>query len=76
MARLSIESLSKSYGDARVLDDVSLAVDNGEFVAILGPSGCGKTTLLRQVAGFDKPDSGRIVIGDAEVSGPGHHVPP
>ena len=76
MARLTVERLSKSFGPTRVLDDVSLAVSDGELVAILGPSGCGKTTLLRQVAGFDKPDSGRILIGDGEVSGPAGHVPP
>ncbi|MCC6195023.1 MAG: ABC transporter ATP-binding protein [Burkholderiales bacterium] len=76
MARLTVERLTKAFGAARVLDDVSLAVRDGEFVAILGPSGCGKTTLLRQVAGFDKPDAGRILIGDTEVSGAGRHVPP
>jgi iron(III) transport system ATP-binding protein len=76
MARLTIEHLAKSYAGTRVLDDVSLAVADGELVAILGPSGCGKTTLLRQIAGFDKPDGGRIVIGDDEVSSAAHHVPP
>jgi iron(III) transport system ATP-binding protein len=76
VARLTIERLTKSFGSARALDDVSLVVRNGEFVAILGPSGCGKTTLLRQIAGFDKPDTGRILIGDAEVSGPAGHTPP
>jgi iron(III) transport system ATP-binding protein len=59
-----------------VLDDVSLAVADGELVAILGPSGCGKTTLLRQIAGFDKPDAGRIAIGEEEVSSAAQHVPP
>jgi len=76
MARLTVDRLTKSYGATRVLDDISLAVEHGEFVAILGPSGCGKTTLLRQVAGFDKADSGRIVIGETEVTGPATHVPP
>jgi iron(III) transport system ATP-binding protein len=76
MARLTVERLAKSFGAFRALDDVSLQVDDGEFVAILGASGCGKTTLLRQVAGFDKPDSGRILIGDSVVSSATTHVPP
>jgi len=76
MARLTIDRLRKLYGEFAALDDVSLAVDDGEFVAILGASGCGKTTLLRQIAGFDKPDAGAIRIGDALVSAPGQHVPP
>ncbi|HZP88760.1 MAG TPA: ABC transporter ATP-binding protein [Burkholderiales bacterium] len=76
MAGLSIRDLSKSFGAFRALDRVSLEVRDGEFLAILGPSGCGKTTLLRQVAGFDKPDAGRIAIGDTLVSAPGCHVPP
>jgi len=76
MARLTIERLRKLYGEFRALDDVSLAVNDGEFVAVLGASGCGKTTLLRQIAGFDRPDSGEIRIGDAIVSTPGRQVPP
>jgi len=76
MARLTIEGLRKLYGEFRALDDVSLAVDNGEFVAILGASGCGKTTLLRQIAGFDRPDAGRILIGDSVVSTPLRQLPP
>jgi iron(III) transport system ATP-binding protein len=76
MARLTIEGLRKLYGEFRALDDVTLAVDNGEFLALLGASGCGKTTLLRQIAGFDRPDAGRILIGDRVVSTPERHVPP
>ncbi|HEV8503035.1 MAG TPA: ABC transporter ATP-binding protein [Casimicrobiaceae bacterium] len=76
MARLTIAGLTKRFGAFNALDTVSLAVGDGEFVAILGPSGCGKTTLLRQIAGFDRPDAGRIEIGDAVVSTPQRQVPP
>ena len=76
MARLTIDHLSKLYGEFRALDDVSLSVNDGEFIAVLGASGCGKTTLLRQIAGFDKPDSGRILVGDAVVSTPERQTPP
>jgi iron(III) transport system ATP-binding protein len=76
MARLTIDRLTKTFGAFRALDDVSLEVADGEFMAILGASGCGKTTLLRQIAGFDKLDAGRILIGDSVVSAPGHHLPP
>jgi iron(III) transport system ATP-binding protein len=76
VARLTIERVNKSFGAFRALDDVSLEVADGEFMAILGASGCGKTTLLRQIAGFDKLDSGRIMIGDSVVSAAHLHVPP
>jgi len=76
VARLTLERLGKSYGAVKALDDVSLAVADGEFVAVLGPSGCGKTTLLRQIAGFDRPDAGRILIGDTVVSTPERQIPP
>ena len=76
VARLTLERLGKLYGAFEALDDVSLEVADGEFVAILGASGCGKTTLLRQVAGFDRPDAGRILIGDTVVSTPERQMPP
>ena len=67
-----IESLVKQYTrdtqTLTVLDKVSLTVDEGDFVALMGPSGSGKTTLLNLIAGIDRPTSGRIVVGDREVS--------
>ena len=76
MARLIVDRVTKAFGAFRALDQVSLDVRDGEFMAILGASGCGKTTLLRQIAGFDKLDAGRIVIGETVVSTPTRHVPP
>ncbi|MEP6998338.1 MAG: ABC transporter ATP-binding protein [Betaproteobacteria bacterium] len=76
MARLIVDQVTKAFGAFRALDRVSLDVRDGEFMAILGASGCGKTTLLRQIAGFDKLDAGRIVIGETVVSTPTQHVPP
>jgi iron(III) transport system ATP-binding protein len=76
MARLTIDQARKSFGAFVALDDVSLQVQDGELMAILGASGCGKTTLLRQIAGFDKLDAGRIVIGDTVVSTARIHIPP
>ena len=58
---LSLESVSRSFGGVEVLRDFTLDINLGEFVAIVGPSGCGKTTLLNLLAGFDKPDRGRVV---------------
>src|SRR5207302_8868988 len=59
---------SKRFGVVAAVDRVSLAVEAGEFFALLGPSGCGKTTLLRLTAGFETPDDGRIVIDGADVT--------
>lgn len=76
MSDVRVVGLSKSYGKVRVVEDLSLHVQSGEFITILGPSGCGKTTTLRCVAGLEHHDKGEIFIGDRRVSGPGHLVPP
>ncbi|MBB3937092.1 ABC transporter ATP-binding protein [Aureimonas phyllosphaerae] len=68
MAKLSIQSARKSYGEIPVLQDVSIDVEEGAFVVLLGPSGCGKSTLLHAIAGLHPIDSGRILIGDNDVT--------
>jgi putrescine transport system ATP-binding protein len=72
MALLEIDAVSKSFGPVAAVDGVSLSVGEGELFALLGPSGCGKTTLLRLVAGFELPDSGRILIDGSDMT----QVPP
>jgi iron(III) transport system ATP-binding protein len=67
--------VTKRFGDVAAVLESELCVDRGEFVALLGPSGCGKTTLLRLVAGFERPDAGEIAIEDRPVFGPGVFVP-
>jgi spermidine/putrescine ABC transporter ATP-binding subunit len=68
MSALSVERLTKSFGAVTAVAGVDLAVEPNEFFALLGPSGCGKTTLLRMIAGFEIPDSGRILIGGEDVT--------
>ncbi len=68
MPALTLKNLTKRFGDSAAVDDVSIEVAPGEFFFILGPSGCGKTTLLRLVAGFTKPDSGRILFGERDIT--------
>jgi spermidine/putrescine ABC transporter ATP-binding subunit len=65
---LRIEHVSKSFAGISAVDNVSLDLAGGEFFSLLGPSGCGKTTLLRMLAGFERPTSGRIWIGGADVT--------
>lgn len=65
---ISVEHVSKFFGDKAVLNDVNLFVRKGEFVTILGPSGCGKTTLLRLIAGFQTASEGEISIAGKEIT--------
>ena len=69
LSYLVVEELDKRFGDLHVLDRVSLAVAEGEVVALLGPSGSGKTTLLRLLAGFEAPDAGGIRLAGEDVAG-------
>src|ERR671934_2351471 len=70
MAEIRIERITKTYagGKAPAVRDVSLTIDDNEFMVLLGPSGCGKTTLLRMLAGLEYPDAGRIMIGERDVT--------
>ena len=63
-----LEGIDLSFGKTHVLKGIDLQIEPGEFFAFLGPSGCGKTTLLRLVAGFESAQSGRVIIGDQEMS--------
>lgn len=65
---LVLEQLRKSFGDQPVLEEISLAVEEGEILVLLGPSGSGKTTLLRTISGFEAPDEGEIVVAGEAVT--------
>jgi putative spermidine/putrescine transport system ATP-binding protein len=71
-AAIEFREVSRVFGDVRAVDDVSFAIEPGEFFAMLGPSGSGKTSCLRLVAGFDSPDRGHVLLDGKDVSA----VPP
>ncbi|MGR3435656.1 MAG: ABC transporter ATP-binding protein [Shimia sp.] len=69
---IHLGGIQKHYGEYHALRDVDLDIAAGEFFSLLGPSGCGKTTLLRTIAGFERPDAGRLTIGGEDMA----RVPP
>lgn len=79
MEILRTEDLTKIYGkgenEVRAVDGISFSVDSGEFVAIVGPSGSGKSTLLHMLGGVDRPTSGKVIVGGADIfSGTGEQL--
>jgi iron(III) transport system ATP-binding protein len=73
---IRLDGATKRFGAVTAVDGATLCVDRGDVVALLGPSGCGKTTLLRLVAGFERPDSGTVDVAGRRVGGGGAWVPP
>jgi spermidine/putrescine transport system ATP-binding protein len=65
---IELVELRKSFSDVAAVDGIELKVDGGEFFSLLGPSGCGKTTTLRLIAGFERPDSGRILLDGSDMA--------
>src|SRR6266496_3956241 len=69
MAAIDMQSISKIYGDGfAAVDDVSIDVQDGEFMILVGPSGCGKSTLLRMIVGLEDITTGDMIIGDRRVN--------
>ena len=65
---ITLEHISKSYDGQLILDDLSLSIYENSFVTLLGPSGCGKTTTLRIIGGFEKPDKGRVIFDNQDIT--------
>jgi putative spermidine/putrescine transport system ATP-binding protein len=68
MTFLTLQGLSKRYGDFTAVEHLDLSVERGEFLSLLGPSGCGKTTTLQMIAGFVTPSAGRIMLGGRDIT--------
>ena len=66
--KITIEHLTKQYGEFKAVDDLNLEIRDGELVGLLGPSGCGKSTTLFMLSGLTEPSGGRILFGDNDVT--------
>ncbi|MFM7870141.1 MAG: ABC transporter ATP-binding protein, partial [Actinomycetota bacterium] len=69
---IGLRGVSKSFGDFTAVHDANFGIQAGEFFSMLGPSGCGKTTILKMIAGFERPTTGKIMLNGVDVSS----VPP
>lgn len=76
MATITLDNLTKYFGNSTAVNRINLDVASGELIALLGPSGCGKTTTLRMLAGFLSPDAGQILVDDKVVSSKQRNIPP
>ena len=76
MSSITLRNITKCYGNIKIIHDFNCVFNDKEFITLLGPSGCGKTTILRMIAGFEKPTTGEIMIDDEIVSGSDRFIPP
>jgi iron(III) transport system ATP-binding protein len=74
MAAVTLKKLTKYFGRFKAIDNMDLAISDGEFFTLLGPSGCGKTTTMRIVAGFIDPDEGDVFFGDRRINSVRTHL--
>lgn len=74
--QIELQGINKVYGEQTVLEDLNLAIMEGEFITLLGPSGCGKTTTLRIIGGFEQPDRGQVLFNGKEITSQPAHLRP
>ena len=74
MSKLRIKNVSKSFASEKILDDISIELNNGELVSLLGASGSGKTTLFNVISGLMEPDSGKVFLDDEDITGTSGHI--
>lgn len=71
--KLKLQNISMSFSDKKILSQITMNIEEGEFVTILGPSGCGKSTILNILSGILHQDEGTVFVDDKEIKDPGEH---